>query len=75
MDFLPPHRTYHQYKVRKINNTPVYVITIPSELVQKFKLENVKFRISYEEGKLIFTSGLDLVEFKKNIDKYDIENF
>ena len=61
---------YNQYKIRNIVTKHktlgvVYGITIPSQIAKKF--ENVKFTIEAIDDNIILHSGLDLIEFKKQV--------
>ena len=63
-----PQQTYNQYKVRPITwnkSGKVYGISLPREVALQFL--DVKFNVEVQEGKIILTSGLDLVKLKKEI--------
>jgi len=71
-----PQQTYKQYKIRKLSwnsHGEVYGFTIPKPIALMF--EDVKFRISTEDGKIVLTSGLDLVKFRKEAHKYNIADY
>ena len=67
-----PNNTYYQYRIRKISwneKGDNFGITIPRGIAEKYK--DVKWDISVIEApnikQIILTSGLDLVQLKKEI--------
>lgn len=66
-----PQQTYGQYKMRvtsRSNTGESYGITLPKPVADKFK--EVKFQIFFTDTMIILKSGIDLVKFKEEVDKY-----
>lgn len=64
-----PQSTYNQYKVRKFTSNnrsgDAYGITLPRNIGKKF--EGIKFSITLlNDSIVIFKSGLDLMQLKKD---------
>ena len=79
-----PRQTYNQYKIRAFSLIKGihenYGITIPKEMAKsnqgiKFNVEIISSNVPvtlYAGTYIIFKSGLDLAQLKKDINKYDI---
>ena len=60
------HPSYNQYKIRKLSWNRlgnVYGITLPRELAERFL--DVKFTIESTGSTIILTSGIDIMQLKK----------
>lgn len=60
--------SYNQYKIRRISWNHlgnVYGLTFPREIAEKFL--DVKFTITVSGTAIILTSGIDLMQLKKEI--------
>ena len=81
-----PQATYKQYLLRTFPNGTLidyYGITIPKNIAQE--VPKVKFNISFIKANepitlqpgtyILLKSGLDLAQLKKEIDKYNIEDY
>ena len=69
-----PTPTYEQYKVRKLSWNKfgiVYGISLPREIATE--LIDVKFTVEVKNNKIIFTSGQDLQQLKREINQVNIE--
>lgn len=65
--------TYKQYKVRELSwnkHGTVFGISIPREIAEKHK--DISFTIEETANGIMFKSGLDLIQFKKEVKKYDV---
>lgn len=70
-----PRATYNQYKIRKDTITVrgyQYCLTVPREIQDKFK--DVKFTVSISNNQIIFTSGQDLVQLRKDIGSVQLKD-
>lgn len=80
-----PQHTYKQYLVREIsskNNQANHGITLPKELGDKFKGVKMNIKVIDSETPvevsgtcIILQSGLDLAQFKEEIDHHNIDDY
>lgn len=87
MSNVQPQQTFSQYKVRAFSlikgKHKNYGFTLPKNIAEsnlniKFNIDVVDsdVPITINPGKyIIFKSGLDLAQLKKEIDKYDITKY
>ena len=72
---LHPQNTYNQYKIRvaSYNETgSVFCITIPRHIAERFP--QAKFSVEVINNSIVFMSGQDISQLKKEIKRYNLEN-
>lgn len=78
-----PQQTYNQYLIRHFSSIDHYGITVPKIIAKQ--LNGIKFNVEFINTDkpitlpagafIVFKSGIDIVQLKKEIDKYDIEQY
>jgi len=66
--------SYNQYKIRRISWNHlgnVYGLTLPREVAENFL--NVKFTITISGASIVLTSGIDIMQLKKEIREVPFE--
>ena len=72
---LNPQSSYGQYKIaiRSWNSAGSnFCLHIPRPIAERF--EGIKFTITIKENQIIFTSGQDISQLKKEIKTYSLTN-